>query len=226
MRTELLEGVLVLLLAAWPMTARTVTVGVPVGVLLTTCAVVIFGLAKEWFLADLKYTLIMTLILVMVAAIWIGAAIEERLIDTPERLAATTRTAIGMVMSILAGTVGLGGVALFLLLNLINGNSPAVPTTAGVLPLPAGLVVESDVNQGCGGGTTTFCTRLLTVRSTTKLSSAQIVQLLTAGVNKNADWDSDECRNEGYLLDRSNVCIDIEPAGDEATIQIQSSYGS
>ena len=64
-------------------------------------------------------------------------------------------------------------VPLLVLTFLVEGGAAYVPSSAEVLPLPAGLTVAGDQDQGCSSGSHTICSRQFHIVSTAGLPAGR-----------------------------------------------------
>jgi hypothetical protein len=96
---------------------------------------------------------------------------------------------------------------------LYDGGAAYVPSGAEVLPLPAGLAVAGDQDQGCSSGSHTTCSRKFLIVSTAGLPTGQVAQRLRDHLARAHGWRLGPdvggwsgCRTEGWLFDRQQVC--------------------
>jgi hypothetical protein len=149
--------VLALPLACWGLSARSTRAGWIVAAVLAFCAMAEIVLAKGWFLAGERFTLVVAFALAAAVVLAAGIAAEWRQPGGLRRGGA--RAVTGVAVSVACITASLGGITVFVVAVLTYGSPASVPPASGVLPLPAGMTVTSDRGQGCSGGSQTYCTR-------------------------------------------------------------------
>ncbi|MCC9308332.1 hypothetical protein LN042_14745 [Kitasatospora sp. RB6PN24] len=203
-------------LACWALAARTFRVGWIVGTVLGLCALAEVALTEEWILAGAKVTLLLAFGLATVVVLGTGIVVEGRRVGVRELRSSGVRGVVGLILSGLYCVLGLGYVLLTVLLYVVNGPVAATPSSAEVLPLPAGLAVAEN-REWCGSGSQTICTREIQVRSKTGLPDDAVVRQLRDHLTQTGwqlapdttgSWGG--CRDEGRLLDRQQVCVDVQ----------------
>jgi hypothetical protein len=94
--------------------------------------------------------------------------------------------------------------------GFIISTEPFVPDSRELFPLPAGLTVLSNQDNGCGSGS---CSRAITIGTTTGLTASQIKQRLREHLRNAHGWRLDPhdsaCRQQGWLVDHTTVCVEI-----------------
>lgn len=203
-------------LVCWALAARTFRVGWIVGIVLGLCVTAEIALAEEWILAGAKVTLLLVFALATVAVLIAGIVVEGRRVGVRKLRSSGVRGVLGLILSALYCVIGLGYILLFALFFVVNGPLAATPSSAEVLPLPAGLAVAGN-REGCGSGSQTICSRDIQVRSTTGLPDDAVVRQLRDHLTQtgwqlapDTDGSWSGCRAEGWLLDRQQVCVDVQ----------------
>jgi len=205
-------------LVCWALMARTARVGWIVAAVLAACGAGELGLADGWFLSGEKRTLMAALALLMPIVIVFGIA-TEREAGARRSRSGSLRGIVAMVVSVAYLGLSFTVIPLLVLLSLYNG--PAyVPSGAEVLPLPAGLAAAADHDQGCSSGSHTTCSRQFLIVSAAGLPAGQVAQRLRDYLTRVHGWTLSPdvgggwggCRSEGWLLDRQQVCIDVDAA--------------
>ncbi|MFJ5228976.1 hypothetical protein ACIQBJ_03655 [Kitasatospora sp. NPDC088391] len=99
-----------------------------------------------------------------------------------------------------------------------------VPAAAEVAPLPDGLRITADRDTECGGGSTTYCIRELTVDGPPDTPDRLRAHLTATGWPLARDRDGwHACRRTGALLDVRTVCLDLPTtAGPAVTLTLSS----
>jgi hypothetical protein len=193
------------------------------GVVLALGGIAGIALGLRWVGVEVRITLLVVLAVLAAAVLVRGIAVEARRSGTR----ATWRGMVGMVLSALYSAVALLGAGMVALVGAIDGPT-VVPPGSDVLPLPAGLVVTADEDQGCSGGSQTYCSRQIDIRSTTGLSDAELARLVRENLAHAHGWsltadpgggDSD-CRDEGWLLDRQYVCVSVGGSQGRFSVQL------
>ncbi|MFJ1758179.1 hypothetical protein [Kitasatospora sp. NPDC088134] len=100
-----------------------------------------------------------------------------------------------------------------------------VPAAAEVAPLPDGLRITADRDTGCGGGSTTYCIRELTVDGPPDTADRLRTHLTATGwplTQDSGGWNA--CRRTGALLDVRTVCLDLATtaSGTAVTLTLSS----
>ena len=215
-------------LVCWAMMAQTARVGWIVAAVLAACDAGGLGLVAGWVRSDEKLTLLAALALVMPLVIVFGIAADRRAGAGQSRSGGVRRIA-GLVVSVAYLGLSFTVVPLLVLVFLYEG-AAYVPSGAEVLPLPAGLAVAGDQDQGCGSGSHTVCTRQFLIVSTAGLPAAQVAQRLRDHLARVHGWIlSTElgggwggCRAEGWLLDRQQVCVAVRVNQQQVTLLLQA----
>ncbi|MDH6142741.1 hypothetical protein P3T35_004769 [Kitasatospora sp. GP30] len=203
-------------LVCWALAARTFRGGWIIGTVLGLCVMAEIALAEEWILAGAKVTLLLVFALATVAVLITGIVVEGRRVGVRKLRSSGVRGVLGLILSGLYCVIGLGYILMTAFLLVVNGPLASTPSSAEVLPLPAGLAVAEN-REGCGSGSQTICSREIQVRSTTGLPDDAVVRQLRDHLTQtgwqlapdtNGSWGG--CRAEGRLLDRQQVCVDVQ----------------
>ncbi|WP_327067646.1 hypothetical protein [Kitasatospora sp. NBC_01302] len=212
-------------LVCWLFAVRTVSTGWIVGILLALLAATEIALAQRWLLPDARVTLIVVITFVTAAVLPVGILIESRRPGVPKLSSLQGRGAAGMGLSLfycVLGPVAALGAAW---LVGINGVPAITPSDREVLPLPAGLAVVSDRDEGCGGGSETSCERRIEVRGTAGQSSDEVARELRDHLTRAHGWQFTldhgslgACRDEDRGLDRHQVCAEV--VDDKGTVSV------
>jgi hypothetical protein len=218
-------------LVCWALVARTVRVGWIIGTVLALCVVAEIALAKDWVLVGARITLLLVLALATVTVLIAGIVVEGRHVGVRKLGSAGVRGVLGLILSGVYCVVGLGVILLIAFLVLVNGPVASTPSGAEVLPLPAGLAVAGNRDEGCDSGSQTICSREIQVRSAAGLPDDEVVQQLRDHLMQTGGWqlapDStgswNSCRAEGWLLDRHEVCVGVQNDQDRVIVLVESS---
>ncbi|MGW4383413.1 hypothetical protein [Kitasatospora sp. NPDC004531] len=128
-------------------------------------------------------------------------------------------------LSVLVG----GATCVYGLLLLGNGPRARVPD-ASVLPtMPAGLRITTDRDNGCGGNSSWYCSRILVVTGAPDQDAAQVLDRLRGRLTA-ADWPMAQrdpgvwtgCRTRGLLLDADEVCASLTLSGGAVTVDLST----
>jgi len=214
-------------LVCWALMARTARVGRIVAAVLGTCVAGGLGLAAGWIRSGEKLTLLAALALATPLVIVFGIVAERRA-GTGRLRSGGVRGITGLVVSVAYFGFSFTVVPLLVLTFLVEG-AAYVPSGAEVLPLPAGLTVAGDQDQGCSSGSHTICSRQFHIVSTAGLPAGQVAQLLRDHLAHVHGWSlSSElgggwggCRTEGWLLDRQQVCVDVYVNQQQVTMLLE-----
>ena len=215
-------------LVCWALKARTARVGWIVAAVLAACGAGGLGLAAGWFRSGEKLTLLAALALMMPLVIVFGIT-AERNAGAGRSRSGSIRGVAGLVVSVAYLGFSFAIVPLLVLLFLYEGGAAYVPSGAEVLPLPVGLTVAGDQDQGCSSGSHTICSRQFLIVSTAGLPAGQVAQRLrdhlarvrgwSLGPDVGGGWGG--CRSEGWLLDRQQVCVDVYVNQQQVTMLLQ-----
>jgi hypothetical protein len=211
--------------------ARTARIGWTVAALLVACVVAEVSLAEGWLFSDARVTLLVVSALATVIALVAGIVTEGHRAGVRSLRAAGIRGVLGLCLSVLYCTIGLSVVLLVIFLVSMNGPPASTPSAAGVLPLPTALAVAADVDEGCGSGSQTICSRQIQVRSTTHQTEEEVAQQLRdhlarvdgLQLTQDASGGWGDCRAQGWLLDRHQVCVDIQNDHGQVVVLLESS---
>lgn len=165
-------------LVCWVLAARTARVSWTIATVLTLCVAAEIALVKDSILASAKITLLVLCALGTVTALVAGVVVEGRRVGMRPLRSAGVRGITGLILSVVYGVVALCTVLLLTVMVLLDGPPAATPSSAEVLPLPAGLAVAENRDEGCSSGSQTICSRVIEVRSATGLSAADVAQQL------------------------------------------------
>ena len=218
-------------LVCWALAARTARVGWIVGTVLALCVVAEIALAKDWILVGARITLLLAFALATVTALVAGIVVERRQAGVRKLRSAGARGALGLLLSGLYCVIGLIAIPLVAVLVAINGPVASAPSGRQVLPLPAGLVIAGNHDEGCGSGSRTTCSREIQVRSTTGLPDVAVDRQLREHLTRTDGWQLAPdatgswggCRAEGWLLDRHQVCVGVQNDQSRVIVLVESS---
>jgi len=215
-------------LVCWALLARTARAGWVVAALLAACGAGELGLASGWIQSGEKVTLLVALALVMPLVIVAGSVVERRHAGARRLRSGGVRGIAGMVLSVAYVGFSFVAVPLTALMILTQGLVAHVPSSAEVLPLPAGLAVAGNQDQGCASGSHTTCSRRFLIKGTTGLSEEEVAQRLREQLARAHGWRMDPtvdgwggCRTEGWLLDRQQVCVGVYTSQHQVTMLLQ-----
>ncbi|HTJ70161.1 MAG TPA: hypothetical protein VL551_21675 [Actinospica sp.] len=176
----------------------------------------------HWVFPGARVTLLVLLALATVATLAVGMSANKR---SPARRGQVQRRAATVVIGwVYCGVVLLGACGVAVLYG-INGHPSETPAASDYLPLPAGLTVAADMDDGCGGGATVVCLREIDVTGAKGQSQSDIFTALNAQAVARG-WPSGvSCRNEGFLLDRHQECINIGLVRGQIGVQLEDESG-
>jgi hypothetical protein len=217
-------------LACWALAARTARAGWVVAIVLAVCAAAEIALAKGWVLAGARFTLLVAFALVAVMVLFAGIVAEGHQAGVRRLRSAGARGMAGLILSVACSAASLGVIVLFTFGVLVNGSPAAVPSGAGVLPLP-GLVIAGNHDQGCSSGSQTFCSRQIQVRGTAGMPAEDVARRVRGQLAQLYGWHLTPggpgywtgCRVEDWLLDRHQVCASIAAGQRGVTVTVQTS---
>jgi hypothetical protein len=217
----------------WALAARTARAGWVVAAVLIFCVTAEIALARGWLLAGNRYNLLMAFAVATVVALVAGIIIEGRRPGVPALRSAGARRLAGLIVSVAYSVLSLSTVVLFIILAWYQGPPLSTPSSAGVLPLPAGLVIAENLDEGCSGGSGTFCTREIRVQSAARQTDQDVARRVLGHLTRAYGWHLvpdgtgywDGCRAEGWLLDRQQVCVSIQTGQAQVLVTMQSSSG-
>ncbi len=218
-------------LACWALAARTARAGWVVAIVLAVCAAAEIALARGWILAGARFTLLVAFALAAVMVLFAGIVAERRQVGVRRLRSAGARGMTGLIPSVACSAASLGVIVVFTVGVLVNGSPAAVPSSAGVLPLPAGLVIAGNRDQGCSSGSQTFCSRQIQVRGTAGLPAEDVARRVRGQLAQVYGWHLTPggagywtgCRVEDWLLDRHQVCASIAAGQRGVTVTVQTS---
>ncbi|MFD8788181.1 hypothetical protein [Kitasatospora sp. NPDC059599] len=219
MRVLLVLELLYLLLPAicWAFLVRTRVIGVTVFAVLAGLAVALVGLEEDWYFTrataeiEVGYPTAAGLVVLAggLAERWLRGPRPEKEYDHP-----VAGSAVAITVHTLAGVV-------IAFAYLLIGRDSFLPSLAEV-PLPPGVTVEHADEGYCGSN---FCSRTLTLGSSTGLSPAEVQARLRAALAADG-WTpgrGDSLRRpHGWLVDRrvSEIFLGgmtVELSGSETT---------
>lgn len=217
----------------WALAARTARAGWIVSAVLVFCVTAELALARGWLLVGNRYNLLMAFAVATVVALVAGIFVEGRRPGVPALRSAGARRLAGLIVSVAFSVFSLGIVLLFIFLAWYEGPPLSTPSSAGVLPLPAGLVIAANIDEGCSGGSGTFCTREIQVQSAAGQPGQDVAQRVLGRLTRAYGWHLapdgtgywDGCRAEGWLLDRQQVCVSVQTGQAQVVVTLQSSSG-
>ena len=178
------------------------------------------SLEQRWVFPAARVTLLVVLVLATVVTLAAGLVLDSGA-SAPNRPWHT----IGLALSLAyCGVIALGvcGVAL---LYGINGLPPTTPPTSEILPLPPGLAVIGNNDEHCSGGSTTICTRVIFVASTTGQNSSAVTEELEAQLAAGGWRNGDGCRTVNVLLDRNVECVQVDDVRGRVSVELDDSSG-
>ncbi|MFF7634218.1 hypothetical protein ACFZB9_13840 [Kitasatospora sp. NPDC008050] len=210
-------------LVCWLFAVRTVRTGWVVGILLALLAATGIALAQGWILSDAKVTLMVIITFAAAVLLPVGIVVESRRPGVPKLSSLQGRGAAGMGLSIFYCVIGPAAALVAAWLVGINGVPATTPSDREVLPLPTGLAVVSNRDEGCGGGSETYCTRSIEVHGTAGQSPDEVARELRDHLTRAHGWQFTldhgtwgACHDEGRNLDRHQVCADV--SDDKGTV--------
>jgi hypothetical protein len=107
---------------------------------------------------------------------------------TPALRSAGARRLADLIVSVVYSVLSLGIVLLFIFMAWYEGALVSTPSSAWVLPLAAGLVVAENLDEGCGGGSGTFCTRQIRVQSAAGQPDQDVAQRVLGRLTRAYGW--------------------------------------
>jgi hypothetical protein len=191
-------------LIAWPMLSRSPRTGIAIEVVIAACLAVLVAAGLGVIETRARIEIALAYSPVAAALMWLGRRIERR--GRPAARA-DRRRAVGRAL--VAGHVGV--VLLCCTPAAVGfGSNPFVPGSSEVLPLPAGLILVSDQELGCGGG---VCTRQLTVTGGDGRKGEIVYRRVVDHLHRKHEWRLDAegstCRPSGWLLERAELCVEV-----------------
>ncbi|MFJ9370257.1 hypothetical protein ACIRRA_38355 [Nocardia sp. NPDC101769] len=195
---------------------------------LGSLAVAVWGtlflsVAQRWISLSEQISALALLMVILVAAFMIVLVSRRLSADSPM----IPRMNLGKFLASAYCLVVLfycGGLAL-----VMKGEHAYVPPSSELLPLPHGLTVLSNDDEGCGGNSATICGRAFVIGGPT---TQDIAATLVEHLNRKHGWHlnpptpdgkSDSCRNQGFLLDRNELCASIFQHDGHTDVAFESS---
>ncbi|MBR7827342.1 hypothetical protein KDK95_13575 [Actinospica sp. MGRD01-02] len=194
--------------------------GVLLGLLLAEAAV-----AAHWVFPGARVTLLVLLALASAATLAIGVRSNAARPARRRRRGDGRRGVAGVVLCwaycvvVTLGALGVAGPYGF------NGLPPATPDASEMLPLPSGLTVTADMNDGCSGGATELCVREIDVAGTDGQDQAAVISQLEALAVARGWPSGSSCRTVGVMLDRHSECVQVGLTRGVLSVQLQDSSG-
>lgn len=193
-------------LLAWLLLSRVRSTGVVIELVIAVYLVLLVAVGFGWIETRAKVEMLLAYAPLTVALIWLGRRIEHR------RLGATAvkggrKRAVGRML--VAGHVGATVLCCTPAAFSLSSN-PFLPSDDEVLPLPAGTVLVSNEDEGCGSG---ICTRSVTVTGSDGQAAEIVYRQVVEQLRRQHGWRFDsggyECRPAGWLVDRTELCISV-----------------
>ncbi|MET9106892.1 hypothetical protein [Streptomyces zhihengii] len=192
---------------AWTTIARTRPVGCAIGGTLLAGASLLISVQQDWIDAPAPdaHLVFTALALVLIAC---GAGLEGRHENSPPPEWIPRRNSVIGFLGVQLSLTLMAG----LLYALIISDGSEAPPPKALPSLPPGIRL---VNEGtsCGSG---GCWRVATVTSRDGLSSPEI--------NRALGLQQENCRSNGWLLDRRNLCVGARDNGKNVIIYAGLGY--
>lgn len=211
----------------WALAARTLRVGICVGIVLIAIAVLEFAVIHRWVLSGLPFTLTFALSAATAVVLFWGLTAEERVAKAPR----STLHTIGRWGVVLCSTTAIPTLLLLLILVGATRRPELTPGDDAVLPLGSGLTVVTDIAAGCGGNTDS-CERRVDVAPSGGgrpgiATLAQVVLDLELRHRWHLTYPSAvqgwwQCHTTGFFLDWEYECVNVsEQDGDAVVISVR-----
>jgi hypothetical protein len=202
-------------LLAWPLLSRARSTGVVIEFLIAICLVLLIAVGFEWIETRARLEVLLAYAPFTAALIWLGRRIERRQLGAVGA-GGDRRRAAGRIL--VAGHVSVVMLCCTPVAFSLSSN-PFLPGSDELLPLPAGTVLVSDEDEGCGSG---VCTRKMTVTGSNgqaaEIVYSQVVDHLRRRHGWRIDSDGDECRPAGWLVDRTLLCVGVRVDGPQNVV--------
>jgi hypothetical protein len=153
-------------LICWLVVASTPGLRLAIALLVALSGIAQIAVGCGWIFAGETYSVLVILALATVVLLISGIVAEEgREAAVPFRYA-RLHVRLGTLLSGAFSFVTVALVVFFVFGVLAFGRPASTPPSSGVLPLPSGLTVLANVDQGCGGvsGPQMVCSRKIEVR--------------------------------------------------------------
>ena len=194
-------------LVAWPLISRRWFTGIAVEVLIAGYLTFVVAVGVGSIYTRARWEVLISYAPVAAALMWLGSMADRRRLG-PRR--SSDRMVTGTVIAgVHLGILLMCGSGFAVMLN----TEPFLPRANEVLPLPAGMVLVSDEDSGCGSGT---CTRRLTITSDDERPATELYRDVVNHVRRERGWDLDRsagCRPAGWLLDHTTLCVQVGIGG-------------
>jgi hypothetical protein len=217
--------ILALAIPCWASTVRDRALGWKIAGVLIALLLAEAAVAAHRVFPGARVTLLVLLALASAATLAIGVRSNARYAAGRRRRGGGRRGLAGLVLcwvycaAVTLGAVGVAG------LYGVNGLPPATPDAAEMLPLPSGLTVTADMNDGCSGGSTELCLREIDVAGADGQDQAAIISELNALAVARGWQSGSSCRTVGVLLDRHTECVLVGLTRSVLSVQLQDSSG-
>ncbi|MFE6924212.1 hypothetical protein ACFVAV_24525 [Nocardia sp. NPDC057663] len=197
----------------WLLVARTPRIRLRIGVILALLAVAKLAVLEEWLLPDLQLTTFSLLVVFDVVALIAGFMADAR---------AGRRLSPAVVISLILGYaycfIILAGTFMFVV--AMAGEHARMPPSDILPPLPPGLTIVADNDQGCRSGTSsTYCNREFQIGSTGGASAREVADMMVRHLQDAGNWQLSYSeyskwwtgtRREGWGFDRSTMHVWVE----------------
>lgn len=212
--------ILALALPCSAMSMRTWALGWKRGAVLVALLVCAAAVDFRLVVPEARVTLLVILTFATAATVVAGSNIERRSTATCQAWGTVSR----IVTCTYCGVIVAGACGVALLYG-INGLPSSTPSLSEILPLPNGLAITENVDEQCGDGSASICTRQIDVSSTDGQSDGAMIHELDARLVANG-WSSGvSCRTVGVLLDRSLECVSVEIDHGQVRVELDDSSG-
>jgi hypothetical protein len=214
----LLCGYLGLPVACWWILSRARVSGGVVGLLLAVLSLAVIFLVTGWVYLPARIDLIMAYAPAASGVIGLGLLLQRQRLGAHAVPAGRPRVRVAahtLLWTYLAAVLLCCAPGVRELLSW----QPPVPGDRELLPLPAGLTVLNEQDEVCGSG---ICGRTITIGTSTGLTANQIRQRLREHLSDAHGWQlgphDSECRRQGWLIDRTTLCVSIRTDSEDYVI--------